>query len=90
MEGGERTSDHLEEASSGRREFVETDRSSKHAVEGAEDERDDNEHGERPPWHARVAGVVRGLCDCVSTGKHKEVPPARDLLVDLDLFVVLR
>lgn len=88
-QGEKRTSDHLEEARAGRRELVEADRGGKHAVEGAEDEGDDDEHSERPPGHARVACVVRRLRDRVRTGEHAEVPPARDLLVYLDLLVVL-
>ena len=53
------TSDHLEEAGARGIELVEANRRSEHAVERAEDERDHDEHGQRPPRHTRVTSVVR-------------------------------
>lgn len=81
--------DHLEETSAGRSELIETDRGCEGSVESAEDEGDDGENGERPPGHAGVTGVVRGLSDGIGGGEDAEEPPTGDLLVNLHLLVVL-
>ena len=52
------TGDHLEETSTRGIELIETDSSGQHSVQRAEDERDNNQHSEGPPRHARVAGII--------------------------------
>ena len=83
------TSDHLEETSTRRTELVESDRGCECAIQRTEDERDDDQDGECPPRHARVTGVVGGHGNSVGTKKHREIPPSRDGLINLHLFVVL-
>lgn len=52
------TGDHLEEASARGIELVETNSGSQCSVESAEDEGDDDEHRQCPPWHTGVSSIV--------------------------------
>ena len=86
---GQRTCDHLEETGTGRGELVEADCGRKHPVQCTEYKRDDDQDGERPPGHTRVAGIVGSLRDTVCTEQYSKVPPAWNGLVRLHLLIVL-
>ena len=81
-------SDHLVEAVGRRAELLETDRRRERREEQGQRKRDEKDHGQRPPRQAGMAAIVRRLRDSIRSGEEDEIPPARDLLVDLHLLVV--
>lgn len=78
----------MEKSCAARRKLVKAEDRCQCCIEAAKEEGEDDEDDQGPPGQTALAGIVRCLSHGEGDDENAEVPPSRNLLVDLKLDVV--